>query len=1527
MMKRILFFLILISSYFSVAQTNINMPQGNNGGNGFRFVGCNESAFNDSQGNQNYLNNEDNISVLCPAIATDRMQLDFLQVGLLAGDVVTIYDGDSTAAAVLGTITNTTAPAGLFQASATNPTGCLTVRFVSNGSGVSSGWRARRTCFDPCQTITTTITTTPAIDADGILRICQGDTVTFDGSATFSIDGTGATYEWDLANGNRLNPGQIQTETYTASGIYQTRFVVTDSSGCTDRDEIDLIVQVSTDPDFTGTMADDTVLCFGESTTLRGVVTAEEFAIPVSPPVTGLTFLPDGSGVSYVTCIDVNLFAPGALVTSASDIVDIFLNMEHSYLGDLQVTVNAPNGTSVDLHTNGGGSTFLGIPIDNDADLTAGTGFDYVFTESATQTWIQAAGSNTTIPAGDYLPVDPYSTFIGSPLNGSWCITITDNLSSDNGNIFYWGLNFNPAIIPSELSFTPLEATAGWQANPDIAMNTGSVVTVTPSLVGLNCYDYVFTDNHGCTYTEQVCIDVVAPILSGAPNDIVICDPTGSTAVVDLTVNDAPILNGLSGTNYVVSYFETPTDAENNTNPITNPAAYTNISNPQTIYTRITEGASGCNNLDSFEIRIGNVVFTPVDDLVLCDDPTNDGFEVFDLTTQSAGILNGQDPADNIVTFHTSQADADNNVNAIVNPDAYTNVISPVETIYVRIENSTDATCNATGTFDIIVAPAPQTVVLQDLELCDFGNDGVEIFDLTVNEPVIIAGQAQGTPAAPLNYVITYHTSQADALTGANPIMNPAAYGNTSTPQTIFVRIESDLTSNCFNADMSFEIAVVAQPVYNVVDDMVVCDDVTNDGVEIFDLNSQEAGILNGQDPALFNVEFFETLADAQSGTNAIVNETNYQNTTSPQTIYVRMINSVNSLCDDSTGSFQLVVNALPIANPLPDVEVCDDPSNDGLGGFQFDAYTAQVLQAQDPLMFIVSYHESQADANSGANPLSTTSYTNISNPQTIYVRVENLANVLCIASTTFDLIINESPTITSAPDLTLCDDPSGDGVESFDLTLNDTTILNGLNPADYTITYSNVSGAITSPYVNVASPETITVTVENNLTGCSDTTTFDLIVGEVPVTIPTFLIEECDEDGDGAATFNLSETITQITNGQVGTLVTFHDAQADALSGMNALNDASYDNTSSPQTIYYRIEFTATGCFAMGDFTIEAVDAPIAVIPTALESCDDGNGIATVDVSLASAEVTTGQVGSTVVYYLNQTDADSQVNGITGNFDYSSDTTLIVRVDDDNTDCFSFTTLDLIFNELPAPSLLDQYVLCQDEVGNLVNGPVTLDTGLNNTDYSFEWSLDGTVIAASTASIVVSTGGDYEVIATDVVTGCFNNETTNVRISSVPDVYDIDITTDPFDKDHQVVVTAEGPDQYWFRLDDGPYVNNGTFNNVEPGPHTVTIAERSGCGEIVVDIFVFGYPDYFTPNGDGIHDTWNIIGGDRLPGTVLYIFDRYGKLIKQLDVAGPGWDGNYNGQPLPSTDYWFKIEYAFDGQQREASGHFAMKR
>ncbi|MEP2747642.1 MAG: T9SS type B sorting domain-containing protein [Nonlabens ulvanivorans] len=62
----------------------------------------------------------------------------------------------------------------------------------------------------------------------------------------------------------------------------------------------------------------------------------------------------------------------------------------------------------------------------------------------------------------------------------------------------------------------------------------------------------------------------------------------------------------------------------------------------------------------------------------------------------------------------------------------------------------------------------------------------------------------------------------------------------------------------------------------------------------------------------------------------------------------------------------------------------------------------------------------------------------------------------------------------------------------------------------------------------------------------------------------------------------------------------------------------------------------------------------------------------------------------------------------------------------------------------------------------------------------------------------------------------------------------------------------------------------------------------------------------------------------ETVPDANIYIFDRYGKLIKQIDAQGIGWDGTYNGNPMPSSDYWYLVELS-DG--RSFKGHFALKR
>uniref|UniRef100_UPI003751EC5E T9SS type B sorting domain-containing protein n=1 Tax=Flavobacterium sp. TaxID=239 RepID=UPI003751EC5E len=83
----------------------------------------------------------------------------------------------------------------------------------------------------------------------------------------------------------------------------------------------------------------------------------------------------------------------------------------------------------------------------------------------------------------------------------------------------------------------------------------------------------------------------------------------------------------------------------------------------------------------------------------------------------------------------------------------------------------------------------------------------------------------------------------------------------------------------------------------------------------------------------------------------------------------------------------------------------------------------------------------------------------------------------------------------------------------------------------------------------------------------------------------------------------------------------------------------------------------------------------------------------------------------------------------------------------------------------------------------------------------------------------------------------------------------------------------------------------------------------------------------YFTPNGDGYHDSWNIVGLANQPNAKIYIFDRFGKLIKQISSNGDGWDGTFNGQLLPATDYWFSVNYLEQTFEKQFKAHFSLKR
>ncbi|WP_299115149.1 PKD domain-containing protein [uncultured Winogradskyella sp.] len=479
--------------------------------------------FYDSGGEfSNYSDNESYILTICLEEAGQRVRLEFQDFLIqLDTDIMAVYDGDDTTADLIGIFSGAVSP-GLAFASFDNPTGCLTIEFTSNDSGNAAGWSANISCATPCQDITAVLNSTMPVDnAEGIIEVCVDDIINLNGSGIFEVDGTGASYTWDLGDGNTAS-GENVSISYNQPGVYLVNLDIRDANmdnfmyGCPNTNTINQIIRVSGRPDFTGTQAVDSTLCFGDTTTIEGVVTPLLLFYNCPPPESEETFLPDGSGVAYSTCINVTCFEDDAVLTDVSQILDICMNIEHSYSGDLDIYIQSPSGQEIKLFDQAGGGTYFGGAND-DESLTPGEGEDYCFSMSATTLLADAPTeinginppSDSWVP-GTYLPYESFNALIGSPLNGEWCIRIIDNLGIDNGYIFSWELNFDSSVPQEDFEYVPTFASQSWDSNPSITEVNGNSITVAPSFAGEHCYTFRTIDEFGCEYTQEVCVIMTA---------------------------------------------------------------------------------------------------------------------------------------------------------------------------------------------------------------------------------------------------------------------------------------------------------------------------------------------------------------------------------------------------------------------------------------------------------------------------------------------------------------------------------------------------------------------------------------------------------------------------------------------------------------------------------------------------------------------------------------------------------------------------------------------------------------------------------------------------------------------------------------------------------------------------------------------------------------------------------------------------------------------------------------------------------
>jgi gliding motility-associated-like protein len=264
-----------------------------------------------------------------------------------------------------------------------------------------------------------------------------------------------------------------------------------------------------------------------------------------------------------------------------------------------------------------------------------------------------------------------------------------------------------------------------------------------------------------------------------------------------------------------------------------------------------------------------------------------------------------------------------------------------------------------------------------------------------------------------------------------------------------------------------------------------------------------------------------------------------------------------------------------------------------------------------------------------------------------------------------------------------------------------------------------------------------------------------------------------------------------------------------------------------------------------------------------------------------------------------------------------------------------SYTDITVLVNPLPKPVLTDGHICVNATTGITYQGYV-LDTQLSNPSYTYDWFLLNTttntyepIAGANASTYEAMVEGNYQVIVTNSVTGCTDDASADV-IEVFPATAFTATVSEAFTDNPTITVTVNpiGTGSLIYALDDGAWQDSNVFTGVEPGTHTVLVSDLEGCTNLSIEVVVIDYPKFFTPNGDGYNDTWNIIGLNQADAK-LYIFDRYGKLIKQLSTTAgsKGWDGTYNGAQLPSTDYWFTIEFTENGQQKVFKSHFSLKR
>ena len=882
----------------------------------------------------------------------------------------------------------------------------------------------------------------------------------------------------------------------------------------------------------------------------------------------------------------------------------------------------------------------------------------------------------------------------------------------------------------------------------------------------------------------------------------------------------------------------------------------------------------------------------------------------------------------------------------IASPSSYTftgSSTSNQETISVTISSrpSLGTACNISANIMLKLGACdiPSTFPVLPVAVCETstdplggGQDGFETFDKSIFSNIEAALIAEEPLFDIFGTEINFFRSDADAQAGVSTTAIDKTVDYTTSAgqgfelnttenrweQELWIRVENTTVST---TPLCFDTKKVATLYINKLPELLRSFVPFNQcNLGIFNLTTKERELSSNYADEVF--EYYDStgtlITDPANYTAAGLNEI--------ITVTINTTPSIGTACINTTASINLAwsVTTLPSAYTLIDeylIETDPDLKGQGQDGIEtfdksiFDTVQADLIVAEPAFSGkTFSFYRSQNDALRTKDKIDTTidfatdkqtnagfTFNTAENrwEQQIWVYIED--NVTSAISTCYGLYHIATVYVEKRPvfyDVTVkerCDEQTPlDMYSLFDTSslfsefTRDPTGSVAQNTSLFTVEYTYVddTGAAvtldpTLPSNFNTTDQTITITLTNNSTNTTlpagvSSGTIEFKVYQQPIAYPSdpsvagvYTFEECDDDNDGLA---LGEEVFDMSTIKTDLLTD--------ISGTYPAQDP-------------------------GDFDFEF--------------------------SVAGSPITLG----------------SDYTAITG------DQIEVTITNPLFTSCEETITIDFVVNPLPSFDIDDPTVICLNLTQPVEIGTSNWNGAADPSIYTYSWTLDSDPsFSETTETIFPDKGGIYTVVAEDPITFCTQTKSITVTESEIASIdldKDGDVTDSEYDHFIEVLdltndntntitinnVTDLGIGDYEFSLDDafGPYQDDPVFTDVPPGVHTVYIRDKNsyytydyGCGIAEIKVSIIGYKKYFTPNGDGINEKWKILGinFDFNKDSKVYIFDRYGKLLKQLDPLSEGWDGTYIGKPMPATDYWFRT-YLEDG--REFKGHFSLVR